>query len=151
MYSNGYIERCELVSETADSNEVLADILEHVAIGYAVVYLTHAHEVPGFGPLDSGYHLIQSLKVSDEAWLSRENCQLDAHIAAVDAYNEANDTDYVPYASYDDADAEIEARKEQLEASCPTVEAWRVVESPPDEDRRRPFVCSSSMRVVLAC
>jgi hypothetical protein len=144
-WSDGSIDRCELVSETADSGKLLADILEHVAIGYVVVYLTHAHEVPGFGLLGSGYHLIQSLKVSDEAWLSRVNCQLDARIAAVDAYNEANGTEYLPYDTYDDgADAEIETRTQRLEASCPSVEAWRVVESPLDEDLT--FVIGSGAR-----
>jgi hypothetical protein len=143
-WSDGSIDRCELVSETADSSEVLADILEHVAVDYSIVYLTHAQEVPGFGPLDRGYHLFQSLKVSDEAWLSRVNCQLDARIAAVDAYNQANGTEYLPYDTYDGADAEIDAHTEELVASCPTVEAWRVVESPLDEDLT--FVIGSGAR-----
>ena len=147
-WSDGSLDRCELLSETADSSEVLGDLLEHVANDYSIVYLTHAQEILGFGQLDRGYHLFQTLEVSDEAWIAHLNCELDARIAAVAAYNEANGTDYLPYDAYDDAvDAEIEARTEELEMSCPALETWRLVESPLSEHVT--FVIGSGTRSLF--
>lgn len=148
VWTSGSLDRCELVSETSDSDVVLRDLLEHVAIGYAVVYLTHAQELSSYGRLARGYHLFQALEVDEADRIAGVNCELDARIMAVDAYNEANGTDYLPYDHDGDAvEAEIAARTAELAASCPPVETWRLVESPLAEDLT--FVIGSDNRSLL--
>lgn len=146
--TSGSLDRCELVAETSDSDVVLRDLLEHVAVGYAVVYLTHPQELLNYGWLSRGYHLFQAVEVDEAARLADLNCELDARIMAIDAYNEDNGTDYQPYDDYDAAvDAELEARTEEIAASCPSLETWRLVESPLSEDLT--FVIGRDTRHLL--
>lgn len=124
---DGVYEHCTVTSERGDTSLSELEHVEIGALGYPVVYLTEPNELFGLGWLEPGYHLVESVRPTDEAWLARLHCEADAASVAVNAYNQAHGTSFTVYTA--DLDM-LESEIERLKSECPEAGEFRLVEAP---------------------
>jgi hypothetical protein len=124
---HGVYEHCTVTSESGDTSLSELEHVEVGALGYTVIYLTEPNDLFGLGWLEPGYHLVESVRPTDEAWVARLHCEADAASAAVNAYNQAHGTSFTVYTA--DLDL-LEPEIERLKSECPEAGEFRLVKAP---------------------
>jgi hypothetical protein len=134
IWSSGVYETCQTTSESGDASIAEFQFLEQVAHGYQVLYLTHATTFPAVGKLEPGYHLLETVQPSDEAWLEQMDCEEQARLDAIDHYNQGHGTNYTRSDVPSDQSVRdgIDAEEERLRSACPQAIVTRVVDAPLD-------------------
>jgi len=132
----GVTRTCNIVSDTGDrSLRSFFDL--KVAVDYAILYVDQDSPDSAYGPLERGYHLLQTTD-SLEGWLEAEECEFAAMEAAVADYNLEHGTDYLQI------DTDVESLTLDL-AAVEKCRSTRVVQHPLDEvltielDKLHPF------------
>lgn len=125
--SGGVIERCEVRSETGDTE--LAEQEARVgglSSNFRVIYSTRAVADLGGFPLRAGYNVVKYSGPDDEEWVAHQRCESDALIHAADEYNTAHGTSLTPSSG----EPEIDDRAAELAQECPAAERYTLIEAP---------------------
>jgi len=134
---DGVVRTCSVVSDTGDTSLRSFFDLNAVAINYAILYVADDNPDTVYGPLERGYHLLQTSDSLD-GWLESEKCEFAAREAAVAEYNLENGTDYLQI------DSDVEALDLDL-AALERCRSTRVIRHPLDVvltielDKLQPF------------
>ncbi|HEY8946886.1 MAG TPA: hypothetical protein VIM73_21735, partial [Polyangiaceae bacterium] len=131
IWSNGTYATCSVVSESGSLSLSEYEYVENSALGFTVLYLTQATDVPRVGWLERGYHLLETVQPSDEQWIERIQCEHDAKTAALNDYNQLHGTNYDREGGYEEEVAEaLEPEIERLQTLCPPGVTIRRVDAP---------------------